>query len=67
MARAYSIFLVVDNERDGVEPIAAFTVKRECLEWLARCRVATPGADSWRVLRFHDGCGDHGYEEVKTE
>jgi hypothetical protein len=67
MARSQYIYLVVDNERDGVEPLAAFTVKHECQAWLERCRVATPGADSWRVLRFRDGHGDVAYAELTFE
>jgi hypothetical protein len=58
MARSSYIYLVVG----GIVPIAAFTVKHECLSWLERCKVASPGADSWRVFRFRDGHGDAGYQ-----
>jgi hypothetical protein len=38
MARAYSIWLVVQDDYDGMQPIAAFTVKREMIAFLRKQR-----------------------------
>jgi hypothetical protein len=52
MARAHSIHIVLFKER----PIAAFTVRWECLEWLTRNDLL--GKENVEVLKLRDGDRD---------
>lgn len=48
MARASSIYIVVDH---NCEPVAAFTVKHECITWLSE----VPDSSSFYVYIMGDG------------
>jgi hypothetical protein len=51
MARAAYIY-IVDN---GGITLAAFTVKHECISWLAQARMENHDVSLWHVTRVRDG------------
>jgi hypothetical protein len=64
VARATNIYLVVRYDYDGVEPMAAFTVKHEMASWL---REHDDGSlEGCGVLRLPDG-GKGDATEMKIE
>jgi len=61
MARSHAIWIVVDAMGEGLNPWAAFTVRHELVRWLN-----TRSDIKWlRVLRYPDGVGNYGPQDVK--
>lgn len=60
MARSAYIYLVLDSNDN---PVAAFTVKRECVTWLFRRKMREViKITNWHVVRMLDGVDKNLYE-----
>jgi hypothetical protein len=59
MARASSIYVVLPYS--NLEPVAAFTVKHECVTWLSR----QVDVDEFQVLTLGDGLYNTGLKKTQ--